>query len=86
MCKKRQFCKDQISQDQHTSMQVGRQHKGIALQPVHHSYGLWLSGIGDVDKLVWKVAVQVKIVAVVAPFVTRDITCKESKTEEQSIT
>lgn len=80
------FCKDQFSQDQHTSMQVGWQHKRIALQPVHYSYGLWLSGSGDVDKLVWKIAVQVKIVAVITPSVTRHITCKESKTEEQSTT
>lgn len=70
----------------HTSMQVGRQDKGNALQPVHHSDGLRLSGICDVDKLVWEVAVQVKIVAVVAPPVALHVTCVESEKEAPSVT
>ena len=52
----------------------------MALQPVHHSYSLWLSGRFDDGKLVWEVTVQVKIVAVVASFVSRYITCEETST------
>lgn len=67
-------------------MQVGRQDEGNALQPVHHGYGLWLSGLCDGDKLVREVAVQVKIVAVVAPFVTLYITWEEISANDESST
>lgn len=60
-------------------MEVGRQNEGDALQPVHHSYGLRLPGICDGGKLVWEVAIEVKIVGVVASFVALHIPCEEIK-------
>lgn len=64
-------------------MQVGWQDEGNALQPFHHGYCLWLSGLCDVDKLVRKVPVQVKIVAVVASSVTPHITWEETGVNEE---
>lgn len=66
-----------------TPMQVGWQDEGNALQPVHHGYCLWLSGLRDVDKLVRKVPVQVKIVAVVPSSVTPHITWEEIGVNEE---
>lgn len=63
-------------------MQVGWQNEGGALQPVHYGNGLWLSGICDVDKLVWEVAVQIIVVAVVASFVASRITWEESENDD----
>ncbi len=64
-------------------MEVGWQDEGGALQPVHHSYSLWLSGICDVGELVWEVAVQVKIVFVVAAFGAIYITCEETSASDE---
>lgn len=58
-------------------MEVGRQDEGDTLQPVHHGHRLWLSGLGDGDKLVGEVAVQVKVVAVVATHVALHVPCEE---------
>lgn len=63
-------------------MQVGWQDKGDALEPVHYGDGLWLSGICDVDKLVWEVAVQIIVVAVVASFVAFYIPWEESENDD----
>lgn len=67
-------------------MKVGWQDEGDALQPVHHSYSLWLSGLCDVSILVWEVAVQVEIFAVVSPFVALYITCEETSTRDETPT
>lgn len=67
-------------------MEVSWQDKGDALQPVRHSYSLWLPGLFDGSKLVWEVAVQVKIVAVVPSFVSLYITCEETSTTVESST
>ena len=64
-------------------MQVGWQDEGDALQPVDHSYSLWLSGLCDGNKLVWEVAVQVEIVAVVAPTVALFITCAKKRSSDE---
>lgn len=55
-------------------MQVGRQDEGNTFQPVHHGYRLRLPGLRDVDKLVGKVTVQVKVVAVVTSAVAPHVT------------
>lgn len=47
-------------------MQIGREDERKLFQPVHHGYRLRLPGLRDVDKLVGKITVQVKVVAVVA--------------------
>lgn len=60
-------------------MKVGRQGEGDALHPVHHGDGLRLPGLPDGEELVREVAVQVELVAVVAPFVSSRITWKETK-------
>lgn len=64
--------KDQ--QQGRTSVQVGRQDEGNTFQPVHHGYRLRLPGLRDVDKLVGKVTVQVKVVAVVTSAVAPHVT------------
>lgn len=56
-------------------MKVGRQHKRVALYPVHDCNGLWLSGIRDEVKAVRKVSVQVEIVTVVTALDATDISC-----------
>lgn len=65
-------------------MEVGWQNEGDALQPVHHSYGLWLPGICDGGELVWEVAIEIKIVAVVASSVALDIACEEINDKHES--
>jgi len=62
-----------------TAVQVGRQDEGDALQPDHHGHRLRLPGLGDADKLVGEVAVQVKVVAVVAPCVAWHVPCEEEE-------
>lgn len=55
-------------------MQVGRQDKRITSQPIDHGDCLRLPGLCDVDKLVGKITVQVKVVAVVSSTVAPDVT------------
>lgn len=56
-------------------MKVGRQHKWVALRPVHDRNGLWLSGIRGEVKAVRKVSVKVKIITVVPTLDATDISC-----------
>lgn len=56
-------------------MKVGRQHKWVALCPVHNSNGLWLSGICDKVEPVRKVTVQVIVIRVVTSLDATDISC-----------
>lgn len=56
-------------------MQVGGQHKGRALQPVHHGHSLRLPRLGDGAELIGEVAVQVNIVAIIAAQVAFNVTC-----------
>lgn len=56
-------------------MKVGRQHKRVALCPVHNSNGLWLSGICDKVEPVRKVTVQVIVVTVVTSLDAIVISC-----------
>lgn len=58
-----------------TSMKVGRQHKRVALCPIHNSNGLWLSGISDKVEPIRKVTVQVIVISVVTSLDATDISC-----------
>lgn len=55
-------------------MQVGREDERNSFQPVHHGFCLRLPRLRDVDKLVWKITVQVKVVAVVTSAVASCVT------------